>query len=59
MIRQIILNEDKSRPLSDQQISSIMSGMGIRVSRRTVAKYRDEMRIPNYSLRSASSTGKT
>jgi RNA polymerase sigma-54 factor len=58
MIRQIILTEDKSRPLSDQQISSIMSGMGIRVSRRTVAKYRDEMRIPNYSLRSVSTSGK-
>lgn len=58
LIRQIILNEDKSRPLSDQQISSIMSGMGIRVSRRTVAKYRDEMRIPNCSLRTMTLNGK-
>lgn len=58
LIRQIILNEDKSRPLSDRQISSIMDGMGIRVSRRTVAKYRDEMRIPNRSLRTVTPDGK-
>ncbi len=44
-IREIIENEDKKKPLSDQKISDQLKGMGIEVSRRTVAKYRGEMMI--------------
>lgn len=44
-IGEIIEKEDKKKPLSDQKISDHLKGMGIDVSRRTVAKYRGEMMI--------------
>lgn len=44
-IRQLILEEDKSKPLSDQQIAVLLAGEGIQLSRRTVMKYREEMRL--------------
>lgn len=44
-IGEIIEKEDKKKPLSDQKISDQLKGMGIDVSRRTVAKYRGEMMI--------------
>jgi RNA polymerase sigma-54 factor len=45
-IRKIIEVEDSQKPLSDQRISKLLSGDGIQITRRTVAKYRDQMRIP-------------
>lgn len=45
-IRKLIEGEDSSRPLSDQKISSHLSRGGIQITRRTVAKYRDQMKIP-------------
>lgn len=50
-IREMIRNENKSSPLSDQKIADILSGQGTAISRRTVAKYRDQMGIPNSSSR--------
>lgn len=50
-IRNIILAEDKQKPLTDQAISAILHGEGIKVSRRTVAKYRNKLRIPPAFLR--------
>lgn len=50
-IRAIIETEDKSRPLSDADIAKKMNDLGIIISRRTVAKYRDQMRIPKAKLR--------
>lgn len=44
-IKQIIANEDTSKPLSDQAISLLLKQKGITVARRTVAKYREIMRI--------------
>lgn len=44
-IRELILNEDKRKPLSDQRISDILRGEKIWVARRTIAKYREEMGI--------------
>ncbi len=44
-IRKIIEFEDSEKPLSDQRIAKLLSGDGIQITRRTVAKYRDQMRI--------------
>ncbi|MZP29382.1 RNA polymerase factor sigma-54 [Heliobacterium undosum] len=46
LIRQMIDREDKHHPLSDQQIAEALNEQGIPLSRRTVAKYRDELGIP-------------
>lgn len=45
-IEKLILDEDKKKPLSDQKICDLMNREGIALSRRTVAKYRNELGIP-------------
>jgi len=50
-IRQWIAEEDPRRPLSDQQISDRFSAEGIQVARRTIAKYREALRIDPVSQR--------
>jgi RNA polymerase sigma-54 factor len=50
-IRHLIEAEDLARPLSDGQLASLLEKEGIQVARRTVAKYRELMRIPSASLR--------
>lgn len=50
-IYDMIEKEDTSKPLSDQQIADILQKEGITISRRTVAKYRDEGNIPSSSKR--------
>lgn len=45
-IRTLVAAEDKAHPLSDQQISRLLTQFGINIKRRTVAKYRDEIGIP-------------
>jgi RNA polymerase sigma-54 factor len=48
----LIENEDKQSPLSDQEIVEVLkTGEGIVISRRTVAKYRDQLGIPSSSKR--------
>ena len=44
-IRQLVQSEDSAKPLSDNKISQILSKENIRVARRTVAKYRDQLGI--------------
>jgi RNA polymerase sigma-54 factor len=51
LLRDIIANEDPKSPYSDQKISILLKEKGIEISRRTVAKYRDEMRIPTTTVR--------
>lgn len=51
LIRQLIEAEDSSRPLSDGRISELLAEQGFIVARRTVAKYRESMRIPTVSKR--------
>lgn len=46
MIATIVSQENKSDPLSDEQIVSILENKGIKVSRRTIAKYRQVLGIP-------------
>jgi RNA polymerase sigma-54 factor len=50
-IRQIIEEEDKRHPLSDQEIADLLKKEGLNVARRTVAKYREQMNIPVARLR--------
>lgn len=50
-IREIVENEDPKAPLSDQLMVEILGERGIDISRRTVAKYRDEMNLPSSSKR--------
>ena len=50
-IKDIISREDPQKPLSDMKIAEMVSAMGLEVSRRTVAKYRDTAAIPPASAR--------
>lgn len=50
-IKEVIDNEDKKKPLSDQKITTLLKDKGIEISRRTVAKYRSELNIPDASGR--------
>lgn len=50
-IKEVIDNEDKIKPLSDQKITNQLKEKGIEISRRTVAKYRLELNIPDASGR--------
>ena len=50
-IKDIIDNEDSKKPFSDQKISDILKEKGVKVSRRTVAKYRNELGILSSSMR--------
>jgi len=51
LIRQLVGAEDPRKPLSDSQLTEILSQQGIVVARRTVAKYRESLQIPAVSLR--------
>jgi RNA polymerase sigma-54 factor len=46
-VKKLIDDEDPSRPLTDEQLTRILQSQGIQVTRRTVAKYREDMRIPS------------
>ncbi len=51
MVKEIISKEDPGRPMSDELIARLISKKGIRLARRTVAKYREILRIPSSSER--------
>ncbi len=46
-VKKLIEEEDPARPLTDEQITRILQSQGIDVTRRTVAKYREDMKIPS------------
>ncbi|MFI5087548.1 MAG: RNA polymerase factor sigma-54 [Terriglobales bacterium] len=46
-VKKLIEEEDPTRPLTDEQITRILQSQGIQVTRRTVAKYREDMHIPS------------
>lgn len=50
-IKHIIAEENKLKPLSDKKIADQLEQGGIQISRRTVAKYREEMSIPSSANR--------
>jgi RNA polymerase sigma-54 factor len=51
LLKQFIQAEDSKQPLSDSQLAELFSQQGIVVARRTVAKYRESLRIPPVNLR--------
>jgi len=46
-VKKMIEDEDAKRPLTDEQITNLLREEGIEVTRRTVAKYREDMKIPS------------
>ena len=50
-IEVLIAEEDRKRPLSDSQLVTRLEQDGITIARRTVAKYRELLRIPTAPLR--------
>ncbi len=50
-IRKIIEAEDQRRPLSDSKIMNILQKDGLALARRTIAKYREELKIPTSNQR--------
>lgn len=46
-VKQMIEEEDARNPLTDEQITARLNAEGIQVTRRTVAKYREDLRIPS------------
>ena len=53
LIRQLVAAESPNKPLSDSQISDMLKEQGIECARRTVAKYREALRIAPANLRKA------
>ncbi len=51
LIKEIIDNEPKNAPLSDDKIAEMLKEKGIKIARRTIAKYREQMHIPVARLR--------
>lgn len=45
-IKKMVEEEDSKSPMTDDQIAKLLSKEGVKLSRRTVAKYRDQMNIP-------------
>ena len=50
-MEELISNEDKSKPLSDEAIAQMMAEKGYPIARRTVAKYREKLGIPVARMR--------
>ncbi len=46
-LKEVVEAEDRSRPLSDRAIAEALEKQGIRIARRTVVKYREQMGIPS------------
>ena len=53
LIKQLIAAEDPKSPLSDSKLAELLGEQGIVVARRTVAKYREAMKLPAVALRKA------
>lgn len=51
LIKKIVAVETRSKPLSDSKIAELIAEQGIKVARRTIAKYRESLNIPSSSQR--------
>ena len=51
MLKDIIESEDKKSPFSDDKLAEMLNEKGIHIARRTVAKYREQLRLPVARLR--------
>ena len=47
----VIAQEDKKKPLSDEKLKNILKEKGYNIARRTIAKYREQLNIPVARLR--------
>ena len=50
-LRELVDGEDSKHPLNDQKIADALAAEGVKIARRTVAKYREELGILPSSLR--------
>ena len=50
-ISSMVADEDKAKPLSDQEIADRLGEDGLKIARRTVAKYREQLQIPSQRYR--------
>jgi len=50
-IKEIIATEDSKKPLNDDKIAAMIGAEGVRIARRTVAKYREQLGVPIARLR--------
>ena len=53
ILQELVDGEDKSNPLTDEQLVELMKAHGYTIARRTIAKYRDLLDIPVARLRKA------
>ncbi len=51
LIKKIVSEEDHRKPLSDQRIVELLKSQNIVIARRTIAKYRDELKLPSQNQR--------
>ncbi len=51
VINNIIIDEDKKSPYTDEQITNILNEKGYKIARRTVSKYREQLKLPITRLR--------
>lgn len=51
VLEEVVAGEDKGNPLTDQKIALALQKRGVKISRRTVAKYREQLGIPSSNLR--------
>ena len=51
ILGELITQEDKRQPLTDEQLVSLLTQEGYPIARRTVAKYRDQLGIPVARMR--------
>jgi len=51
ILADIIDNEEKKQPLSDERLKDLLTNKGYNIARRTVAKYREQLHIPVARLR--------
>jgi RNA polymerase sigma-54 factor len=50
-LNEMIQQEDKKQPLSDEKLTDLLNEKGYNIARRTVAKYREQLNIPVARLR--------
>ena len=50
-LKDLIVKENKDRPLSDDKLEKMLNARGYNIARRTVAKYREQLNIPVARLR--------
>ena len=51
LLKELINGENKNSPLSDEKLAELLNGKGIHIARRTIAKYREQLKIPVARLR--------